>query len=466
MSGIVSGDRNMHYIGPNWGFSLAWDPTDWQVAEESSDSGRDYLELVTAIDRLTIEGYAGFDGDATACLDNQVESVSADRRVSRLELVPDPSGSGDPFESRESYRAFAQYSYDFTTDEGTFWTAWFIECHTLKLGEAVLVFSHVAYAQHYDEGHEPCCPFDSILTSLTLPRGAWERVRDASDSKVEQPIEFQDGEVSVLRFVARAGDDGNGPPPNGYRFVAVTVRFSNTGQEAIYANAVAIYLRDQYDILSWYSSYRWDDAPGDGVPHYQLLDPGASATATVFFQVPDDAIISSVHCTCFSDPGFVEEPIYVLNNRVGALSSATFYLSPSTFVDRQGQERAMFTVLETIGSRPDIKYPVHIENTGARPFLVDPEAFILHAFSTFSSDVIVSNIADYQWELAPGDHADSVQELAPGEHAVLYLTFAPADESTEHELAFVAGSDQVVPIRKVFNSVGGGYGRPRISRGS
>jgi len=54
---LPGGELGEWYIGPAWGHAVSWDPDFWEVDLKSSEADHDRLELVSDIDRLTIEAF-------------------------------------------------------------------------------------------------------------------------------------------------------------------------------------------------------------------------------------------------------------------------------------------------------------------------------------------------------------------------------------------------------------------------
>jgi hypothetical protein len=82
----ATGVSGSSWQGPNFGVRVHWDPAVWSVEAEFIDEGYDGLQIGTPISTVYLEAYAGFGGDAAACLAAAEQELGEGEGVS--EVVP------------------------------------------------------------------------------------------------------------------------------------------------------------------------------------------------------------------------------------------------------------------------------------------------------------------------------------------------------------------------------------------
>ena len=163
VSGVVANS----YLSPQWGFSLVWDPAVWAVEGEVSEAERQYdgLQLGTPRSTLYLEGYAGFDGNAEACLRDAVLEVGRRQGVGEVEALPGRPTPLTPAAAPE--QILLRYPQTFG-DGSTAEIIEFVACQELRSGAAVLETTfQVAASRYADE-----LPLaTSLLESLVVDSG-------------------------------------------------------------------------------------------------------------------------------------------------------------------------------------------------------------------------------------------------------------------------------------------------------
>lgn len=162
----ASGVDGAAYLSPVWGFSVSWDPAVWAVRAEASEGDYDGIQLGTASSNVWVEGFAGFDGDAAACLDDAEAEIAAREGVSNLTTLPPGRPVPLPPESGFAQRLY-RYDQAFSEAEGD--TAPIVEfsaCNTLVPGESVLEVTMQTAGQDYN-AELPLA--EALLATLALP---------------------------------------------------------------------------------------------------------------------------------------------------------------------------------------------------------------------------------------------------------------------------------------------------------
>lgn len=154
MAGTEAGPSEPHsavvgssYTSPIWGYTLSWDPGVWAVEGEVSEEGYDGLQLGTPRSTVYVEGYAGFGGDAEACLRQAAIEVGQRDGVSGVEALP---GRPTPFTLDEApQQILLRYPQTFP-DGSSAEIIEFVACQVLRPGEAVLETTFQVAASQYE----------------------------------------------------------------------------------------------------------------------------------------------------------------------------------------------------------------------------------------------------------------------------------------------------------------------------
>ena len=387
--------------------------------------------------------------------------------VTNLQYVP--AGS---LRSREDndFKAYAQLTFDLASDDGQLWVAFYVVCHLLLPGEAVVVFRHIILAEHFDESYDAV---DDVIESLVLPRQSLEAIPSGDIKDVPRRGEFQAGSLTVQRYVGHLQPGDIPPPAVGSHYAASTVEFTNTSSDTLLVNANDIYLKDQYQYWFTNSHYRWDAVPHNPSDETLQLAPGEASVVTTIFTVPDDVVIASVHCVCPAFPELGIKPICTLHDSAGALTQDLEVLSMggnnipyenATLVfDRAGNERVMVTMVRyAYDSQTDSRFYVFaFENVGDSSIVVNADDFHLRNTDPDTTSAVLRG-TDAVWTLTPGESTSRTQRLAPGTRAVLGMWF---HQSGDYGV-WAPGDVQLIDLGSIgVVDSGGGPGRPRISRG-
>lgn len=158
------------YESPTFGYTLTYDPDEWEVTQEDDDEDDSY-DFVTLTDGVSVIRLTG-DPDYTArtfdtCLADYVAPLERDPQVDDFEPVTDRGADGE-----EDDRVWATYSYTFTTDDGdeVDWIRYY-ECRFLGDGGALgdgltFVVLHSAAPEDYND---EVGARDDLLAGFDLP---------------------------------------------------------------------------------------------------------------------------------------------------------------------------------------------------------------------------------------------------------------------------------------------------------
>lgn len=137
------------YESPTYGYTVSYDPEVWE-AEEASQGDADQLILTNGPSQLFIEGREDYDGDAVACVNDQVATVRDSPGVTAIDPVTDEAGERDAGGDESAFHAV----YTVTATDGTFagtagFTLYF-ECRTVEEGTSVAIITHIVQADDYE----------------------------------------------------------------------------------------------------------------------------------------------------------------------------------------------------------------------------------------------------------------------------------------------------------------------------
>jgi len=163
----VAGVADNAYTSPQWGYTLSWDPAIWAVEGEVSEAEQRYdgLQLGTPRSTLYLEGYAGFGGDAEACLRGAVSEVGRRQGVSDVEALP---GRPTPLAPTEAPQQILLRYPQVFADGSSAEIIEFIACQELQPGVAVLETTFQAAASQYPNELPQAT---ALLGTLTLSPG-------------------------------------------------------------------------------------------------------------------------------------------------------------------------------------------------------------------------------------------------------------------------------------------------------
>ena len=156
--------RDQSYTSPNWGFGVRWHGDEWTIDAETSRDGVDSLALRSdAGDVARFVAGAFYDGDATACLDDQMAKVAQTPGAQNVAVVQDELGADQEY--RRPMRAWALTLI--SRDEGDLFV--YLDCRTLAPNRAVLIRALYGPAATFQASYD-----SFAVLAATLPRGAWQ----------------------------------------------------------------------------------------------------------------------------------------------------------------------------------------------------------------------------------------------------------------------------------------------------
>ena len=174
--------RDQSYTSPHWGFGVRWYGDEWTIDAATSTDGVDSLALRSnAGDVARFAAGALYDGDATACLDDQIAKVEQTPGAKNVAVVQDELGADQEY--RRPLRAWTLLLV--TRDEGDLFV--YLDCRTLAPNQAMVLRALYGPAATFEANYDSFGVLDA-----TLPRGAWQPNGDgglvAPDLDFEGPI--------------------------------------------------------------------------------------------------------------------------------------------------------------------------------------------------------------------------------------------------------------------------------------
>jgi hypothetical protein len=143
------GDEEV-YESPQYGYTLAYDPDEWEVFQEDSDPDDEYdqIFLVNGVSLVGITGDPDYDDDEMEdCVEDYAAGLENGESNSDIEPLDEPDAEGD-----DDDRAWATYSYTFEFDDGTEGDfVSYYECRWLGDGVTVVIYQDVAIEDYEDE---------------------------------------------------------------------------------------------------------------------------------------------------------------------------------------------------------------------------------------------------------------------------------------------------------------------------
>jgi hypothetical protein len=448
------------YQGPAWGHLLRWEPGTWQVAASSSEGGVDVLELRNDTTLVRLAAFEAFGGDPDQCLTDAAASIQA-----------------------QSPQAFAQGRYDDGTlaeehGDGYAYGAFLsgpgpdqviqVECRTLMQGRAVLQLMSVIGGADYDAGAPDGM---SLMNNVALPRGAFVTRPEGTDQADTQHSYRVLDTGAGLSLDVIAHDDAYADPAlpalePGTRWVAVDVMIENSGEMPIDIDAATITARDDRGTGYAPASWAWTQATGDPSVAVQAIAPDQAVAATLVYQVPSDAQVTSIACTCGSDPAVPVEignvapdPRDVFPPPPYLPCSPYNWERPKIVVDPAGAERVTMTATWLV-DREGIQLAIGVENSGAAPLTIAPEDLWIVA-----DDHALSGTATLTWVIGDGGSATGPRELAAGERAVAVVAFTLDQRPFSGVQLYYVGPEagQLQDVAWFCAGCGcGGGGRPKV----
>jgi hypothetical protein len=160
----ATGVSGSSWQGPNFGVRVHWDPAVWSVEAEFIDEGYDGLQIGTPISTVYLEAYAGFGGDAAACLAAAEQELGEGEGVS--EVVP-LTDRPLPVAADERGEA-GLFGLTATLPDGAVYRGVeYVECRTVYAGETVLEITWQAITQAFNEDF---AKVEELLAAIEMPQ--------------------------------------------------------------------------------------------------------------------------------------------------------------------------------------------------------------------------------------------------------------------------------------------------------
>jgi hypothetical protein len=143
------GGEEGSYVSPTFGYELTWSD-EWEVLDEASEGGYDYLELSNGVVGVYLEGFFGFDGDPVACVDDTGDLLTEEADDGEVFVAEDEDGA--PIEGEDDGTAWTVYSYAVTYEDGDSEDLFAdVQCWTLQEGASVLALTVIVLAEDYED---------------------------------------------------------------------------------------------------------------------------------------------------------------------------------------------------------------------------------------------------------------------------------------------------------------------------
>ncbi len=107
------------YESPQYGYTLTYDPDEWEISSEDDDpdDAYDRVQLSNGVSLVALIGDPDYDADELdRCLDDYLAGLEQDEAVADVEVLED--GDGDAIEGEDDGLAFAAYTYTYTGEDG------------------------------------------------------------------------------------------------------------------------------------------------------------------------------------------------------------------------------------------------------------------------------------------------------------------------------------------------------------
>src|SRR4051812_80063 len=159
----ITGVSGSSWQGPNFGVRIHWDPAVWSVEAESIDEGYDGLQIGTPISTVFLEAYDGFAGDAAACLAAAEQEIRDREGISEVVPLTDRQ-----LPVAEDVRGAAGlFGLTATLPDGTpYRGVEYVECRTVRPGEAVLEITWQVVTQAFNEDF---ANVEELLAAIEMP---------------------------------------------------------------------------------------------------------------------------------------------------------------------------------------------------------------------------------------------------------------------------------------------------------
>ena len=156
-----TGVEGNSYTSPTFGYSITWD-RQWSVSDELNEAEYNKLVLTNDVASVYFEGVAD-SADIETCLDTVAGSLDNQDGVDDVEIAEDSDG---PVGGVESNRAWAIYTFSYTSEEGEdFVFAEYIDCRSVVEGESLLVITMLVTVDDLGSQLEPLA---SLLDGVAI----------------------------------------------------------------------------------------------------------------------------------------------------------------------------------------------------------------------------------------------------------------------------------------------------------
>jgi hypothetical protein len=159
----ATGVSGSSWQGPNFGVRIHWDPAIWSVEVESIDQGYDGLQIGTPNSTVFLEAYEGFAGDAEACFAAAEQEIGEREGVSEVVPLTDR-----PLPVAADVRGAAGlFGLTATLPDGnTYRGVEYVECRTVRSGDAVLEITWQAVTHAFNEDF---ANVEELLAAIEMP---------------------------------------------------------------------------------------------------------------------------------------------------------------------------------------------------------------------------------------------------------------------------------------------------------
>lgn len=274
---------------PTWGYTVRWHSDEWTVSEGLRAEGTETLSLTDVTgNRVMFMASPRYDGNAIACLDDQLAALEAIPGARDIEVVHDETDARQMF--RDARRAWVVVLVRLPIDRDVVDHVVYVDCLTLAPGGAVLVRTFIGAASTFNDSAGRL-----DVLAVVLPRSAYHLPNIASSFR-EDVASYPVPVASDSRFPY--------PPdlladPAGVELGMMTVVDGNDRSRVVtIQNSGSLPLTvdpEQFTVVNGFRA-SWDDdtielAPSrlawediDGARR-RILDPGAQATLLIEFPI-------------------------------------------------------------------------------------------------------------------------------------------------------------------------------------
>ena len=162
----TTGVSGSSWQGPNFGVRIHWDPAIWSVEGESIEEGYDGLQLGTPNSTVFLEAYDGFAGDTAACLAAAQQEIGEREGVSEVVPLTDrPLPVAADVRGAAGLFGLSASLPDGTTYHGVE----YVECRTIRPGEAVLEITWQAVTQAFNQDF---ANVEELLAAIEMPEAS------------------------------------------------------------------------------------------------------------------------------------------------------------------------------------------------------------------------------------------------------------------------------------------------------